>query len=308
MEQDTPEISDLVLAHDATGVRQPVQRAEVVAQLERQGHRGAAQVARRLPHDADGILDPREVDATLLRAHRELQRLNEEFQQPRRVIEVLRPMIAAIRASGRRVRVVDVGCGIGYVPRWLAARGALGDDVRVYGYDFNAALIGEAQRLAELEDIDATFVVGDAFELARHDDAGSATVFLSTGVLHHFRGEGLARFFAAQSSSPGTAAYFHWDIDPSWLAPIGAWIFHVARMREPLARYDGVTSALRAHSAEVLQDAARAPGFRVGVFRVGNKILPLTRTLRPVLGVRDALVPAFEAALGRRRRLLRWAT
>ena len=141
--------------------------------------------------------------------------------------DLVAPMIdvARRRAGGRRVRVVDLGCGMGFVVRWLAARGGLGPDVELIGADCNRALVTAAQRLAEEERLDCRFVAGNAFALREPAD-----VIISIGVLHHFRGDELAAVFAQHERSPATG-FVHVDIRPSPIAPIGSWIFHRARMR-----------------------------------------------------------------------------
>ncbi len=302
---DVPEISDVVVAYDLESLeRQPVPRDDALGALMRHGQRKAARVLRAIPHDEEGHFNPREVDELLLRAHRELQRLNEEFQQPQRILELLRPTVKLLQVRGvSPVRVVDVGCGLGYVMRWFAAKGSFGPDVELIGCDFNRALVDEANRLRTVESLDCQFRVANAFALAE-----PAHIYLSTGVLHHFRDEGLRAFFRGQTEGPHTEAFFHFDVEPSWLAPLGAWLFHRARMREPLAQNDGVRSALRAHTTDTLIDAARHDDFRVGVFRVGSKILPITRTLRPVVGIRRGTFGAWTEALGRSARLLRHMT
>ena len=89
---------------------------------------------------------------------------------------------------------------------------------------------------------------------------------ISTGVLHHFRGDDLDRFFAAhQASAP--AAFVHVDFQPSPIAGIGAWLFHRTRMRLAISRHDGIRSAQRAHAPELLSRtaASEAPGFATWV-------------------------------------------
>jgi 2-polyprenyl-3-methyl-5-hydroxy-6-metoxy-1,4-benzoquinol methylase len=72
------------------------------------------------------------VDALGLRVHRELQRLGEELQFGRRVAAVLGPVVAELRRSvGSLVRIVDVGCGLGFVVRSLAATSVRGPDVEL---------------------------------------------------------------------------------------------------------------------------------------------------------------------------------
>jgi SAM-dependent methyltransferase len=296
MTDDRAELSDLVIAFDPeTLARMPVRRDEVLAELDRHRMRGAARLVEGWPH-REGVLDEGFVDGVLLRAHLELQRLSEEFRQGERMRALLAPLVAALRSAGARgpYRVVDVGCGLGYVVRWLSVRGELGDDVRLVGCDYNAPFVRFAERLAAEERLQCVFTVKNAFRLEE-----PATVFTSTGVIHHFRGEGLDRFLAEQGSS-GAAAFLHCDIKPTYLAPLGSFVFHVARMREPLARHDGMLSALRAHPGEALLAAARraCPGFAVGLYDGRRERVPLLRVMHALVGVRRDLAEAFRVALG----------
>src|SRR4029453_13032367 len=189
------EISDAIVSFDPrTLARVPVRKADVLEAFRARGDRVAARIVAALP-ERDGRLDEGAVDRLLVRVHCELQRISEEFEHGRRVAELLRALLQALRADGvpPPLRVVDVGCGTGYVVRWLAARGALGDDVALVGADLNAALVEEGRRLAAQEGLAVRFVNADAFALP-----DTATVYLSTGVLHHFRGEELAHFLRCQ--------------------------------------------------------------------------------------------------------------
>ncbi|MGY3202562.1 class I SAM-dependent methyltransferase [Streptomyces sp. TE5632] len=291
------EISDLITAVDPhSGHRLPVRRAEVIRQLRESGDEHAARIVAGLPTDQDGVLDPHAVDRLLVSVHTELQRLNEELRTGERLVHLLGPLFTAIRsATGQPgpYRLVDVGCGLGYLVRWLAATNALGADVELVGVDLDAALVGEADRLARAEGLDCRFVRGNAFGLPE-----AATVYVSTGVLHHFRGPALAEFFQAQAASPAHA-FCHFDIAATRLAPLGAWIFHRARMRNPLGRHDGVVSARRAHSDETLLRAAAVPGIRALLYEPRGAVNPFCTTLRPVIGVRPHLEAPLRRALGR---------
>ena len=295
------EISDLIVAWDPdTRARRPILAADVVGRLRAAGDHRAARIVRRIPA-SDGVLEPESVDRLLVRAHTELQRLGEELHMVQRFVELLRPMLDAARSAGSRgLRVVDIGCGVGHVVRALAANGALGADVELLGVDLNPVLIAEASRLAADEGLRCDFLCADGFSLAEE-----ATVYISSGVLHHIPGEdGLADFFRAQDR-PGTAGFIHYDIAATRLAPVGAWVFHRARMREPLGRHDGVASARRAHGDRALISAAgRAAGMDVFLFAPARHTNPFCAGMRPVLGIRPELVSGLQQGLGRRARAL----
>jgi SAM-dependent methyltransferase len=265
----------------------------VVARLEDNGQRRAARYVAALPA-REGILDQASCEAILVRAHIELQRLSEELLQADRMRLVLVPLLAALRDAGVAppLRVVDVGCGLGYVVRALAAHGRLGRDVELIGCDMNPALIGAGQRLAEEESLACELRVANAFRLE-----APAHVYISTGVLHHFRGAALAAFFAGQR---GAHAFLHSDTQPSLLSPLGSWIFHQARMREPLAQHDGVVSAVRTHPARTLLSAARAEtGFRCASFDEATSMAGvILRPMHAITGTRPSLWEAFRARLG----------
>jgi len=299
---DSPEISDLVVDYDPeTLARRPVHKSAVLEALTQHGNRWALRIARAFPAE-DDVLAPRFVDAVLVRSHLELQRLHEEFLLGARVLEVLAPLVTAIGAvyPGRPVRVVDLGCGLGFVVRWLALHGGLPPHVSLVGADYNATFTHAARALASEEGLPCAFVTGNALRLAE-----PATIVTSTGVLHHFRGAALEDVFAQQARA-GTLAFLHFDIKPSVFAPIGSWIFHQARMREPLARHDGYLSAARAHDGDALLTAARtgAKGLRSALFDGDVGLLRLVRIMQAVVGVEPALEGPLLRAMGSRTRRL----
>lgn len=292
---DSPELSDLIVDYDPrTLERRDVALATVLARVG--PSRSARAVARRLAR-ADGLLDRDRVDEVLVRSHLELQRLHEEFRVGDLLCALLAPMLELVREriGDRRVRIVDLGCGLGYIVRWLAAGRRLGPGVDLIGVDCNRVLVTAAQRLAEDEWLDCRFICANAFALDEPAD-----IIMSTGVLHHFRDEALAAVFANHERAPATG-FVHVDIRPSRLAPIGSWIFHRARMRQPLAQFDGVRSAVRAHSAGALcaAAAASAPSFTRATVDARPGIAGLLRIFQAVLGLRgvdgDRLQAAYAA-------------
>lgn len=292
------EISDLLVAFDPhTLVRKPVNKQDLLAHFRAAGNARAVKIVEALPACAE-ILDPAAVDTLLIEVHCEIQRLSEEFQHGPRVSELLKPMLAALGAGGfpAPIRIVDIGCGTGFVIRWLARHAGFGPDVELIGADYHAALVGEAQRLAAAENLDCSFVVANAFHLTQ-----PATIYLSTGVLHHFRGDELYHLFA-EHTRPTTAAFVHFDFRPSLLAPIGAWLFHRVRMRHPLAHHDGVLSAIRAHPARTLLHATRtaAPDFRSAIYGTQLWQLPIPRAFQALVGIRPQYHDHFVGRLGSR--------
>ena len=303
---DSPEISDLIVDFDAcTLERREVLKSPVIERFRALGRPAAVRIVERIPERA-GFLEPDAVDGILLRSHREMQRLTEEFEHGSRVRDLLRVLIGVFRDSGvpGPYRVVDLGCGLGFVLRWIATHGGLGEDAELIGADYNAVLIHEAQRLSMLEALPVRFVVANAFELAQ-----PATVIVSTGVMHHFRDDGLTAFFRAHERA-GTLAFAHFDFQPSPLVPFGSWLFHVSRFREPLARHDGILSALRAHDATTLLEASRtgSPRFEVAVYNAQLGVLPVKRVFHTLLGVRPEYRAAFIRSLGpKARRVPAWS-
>ncbi|WP_076261726.1 methyltransferase domain-containing protein [Intrasporangium flavum] len=293
------EITDLLWSFDASGGRRATGRTAVVERLRASGQERAARLVSRLPVTDGDVLDPRHVDALGIRAHAELQRLAEELLLWRRVRATLAPLLADVRlraaaAAGPGapvttppVRVVDVGRGLGYVVRALAARGGLGAGVDLVGVDLNPVLVGEARRLAEVEGLAARFVVGDALDPGVAVDDGATTIVISTGLLHHLPAEALPGFFAAHARL-GVAAFAHWDLVPGRVARLGSWVFHRARMREPLSRHDGNLSVRRAHEPALLRAAVAdgAPGYRLPDTSGGLLQVPALEVLRPTVGVR----------------------
>lgn len=288
------EISDLIVDYDPqTLERRQVKKSEVVARLTDNRQRWAARIASTLP-TRDDILDPDAVDLVLFRAHAEIQRLSEEFRQERRVWTLLGPLVDCLRERGiSPIRVVDVGCGVGYLIRALA-RDHAAEDIEFWGVDLNKALIDAADKLAREEELPAQFHHANAFRL----DA-PAHIFLSSGTIHHFRGDALSAFFADQRRLK-PQAFLHFDIQPSWASPVGAFLFHRARFQEALSRHDGYCSALRAHPGPTLLDAAADPdgSFRCRLFDHHGGLLPIFRVMQAIVGVREDLEAPWLERLG----------
>lgn len=293
-----PEISDAIVSFDPiTLQRQPVKKSDVLDQFRELRNHEAVRIVEQIPAQ-DGVLDAAAVDKILITSHCEMQRMSEEFQHGRRVAELLQPILNALRDGGvsSPIRIVDIGCGTGFVIRWLAASGSLGDEVELMGVDFNVALINEAKRLAQIEHLRCKFAVGNAFRLDE-----PATVFISTGILHHFRDQNL-NYLLQQHCRPETRAFVHFDFHSSPMAPLGSWLFHAVRMREPLAKHDGVLSAVRAHKSRYLLEVTRnaAPEFVSAIYGTRLWRMPIPRVFHSLVGIRPEYHEAFIANMGTR--------
>jgi SAM-dependent methyltransferase len=295
---DFNEISDAIVSFNPiTLQRKPVKKSDILVQFTELGNHEAVRIVQQIP-EQDGALDPAAVDKILITAHCEMQRMSEEFQHGRRVAELLKPILNALRRGGAQspIRIVDIGCGTGFVVRWLAANGSLGDNVELMGVDFNVALVNEAQRLAAIENLRCKFAVANAFQLDE-----PATIFISTGILHHFRDQDLS-YLLQQHCRQETCAFIHFDFHSSPMAPLGSWLFHAVRMREPLAKHDGVLSAVRAHKSRYLIDVTRsaAPEFISAIYGTRLWRLPIPRVFHSLVGIRPEYREAFLSNMGKR--------
>jgi len=295
-EKERIEITDLLVDIGHRGERLPVRRDAVVEICRAHDDRWAARIVAGLPA-VGGLLDEGYVDHLLVVVHGEIQRLSEEFRHGARMWAHVQPIVATLRRCGHPppYRVVDVGCGTGYVVRWLAAN-TNEPDVEFVGVDLNPALVNAARTLADREELRCRFEVANVFALDE-----PATVLISTGVMHHFREGDLARFFAAHERGP-TVAFAHIDFQPSPIAPFGAWLFHRTRMRIPLSRHDGIRSAQRAHPPQLLACMAQvnAPGFETWISGRHVRLTPLPCVLTNLIGTRRDLRESLLESLGRR--------
>lgn len=276
------EITDLIRSFSASGAPVPVNVDSVTRRLRASGQHHAAAIVEGMP-SRGGLLAQRELDRLLLRVHCELMRLAEELQLGRRVLEVLAPWVSQMHSSGPEpVRVVDVGCGVGYVTRWLANNSPWEGMVHYYGVDLDPTLVEFATQQATREGSQARFVCADALEPGRIVEDPPRTIVISTGLLHHMRGVALRGFFEAQAQLQ-VGAFAHWDPQPGALTTLGAWMFHRSRMREAVSRHDGVLSARRAHSAKVLLESVEGLGYDVAC----RDRVSITEALRPITGRRS---------------------
>jgi hypothetical protein len=118
--QDLPELSDLIVEF----VRHTFERRDVmghaVLDALSPGRRSTARRVLAGLTGSAGTLDRLSVDAVLVRSHLELQRLHEEVHVGAMMRDLVKPMIGLAREAirdRRPVRIVDLGCGLGFVLR-----------------------------------------------------------------------------------------------------------------------------------------------------------------------------------------------
>ncbi|WP_062526530.1 class I SAM-dependent methyltransferase [Demequina rhizosphaerae] len=272
-----------------SGERIPVRRDDARGLLAERGQHRGARLVDALPAREDGTLDEDAVDQVLLAVHLELARLSEFVHVPQAMAHSLAPIIARLRdRAGGTIRVVDVGCGLGFDTRVLAASGALGADVEFVGLDLNALLVDAADRLARAESIDVRFLHGDALDPCLAIEDPDRTLMISSGLLHHLGRDALPAFFARHAEL-GVAGFAHFDPSPGFWTDVGAWTLHRTRMREPISRHDGAVSMRRALPSRDLLAVARegaGDAFDLACDEVPRLYPQPDRIVRPVVGHR----------------------
>jgi len=282
------EILDVLWAADAEGLRLPARRSEAVERLRASGQDDASALVAAIPARAD-VLDEEAVNQVLLAVHLELARLSEFVRVPQRMASVLVDLIARVRErTPGRIRIVDVGCGVGYNLRVIADSGQLGPDVEFVGVDLNGLLIEAARRLAKAENVNVRFEHGDALTSGLAAEDPARTVMISSALLHHL-GPAHIPEFLRRHHELGVAAFAHFDVNPGMWANVGAWMLHQARMREPVSRHDGSMSMRRSLSSEVLLELAReglGTSYELECETFTKWWPQPSRIVRPLLGVR----------------------
>ena len=267
------EVLDLIVDPAGESVRQDT----AMRRCELADDAWASRLVASLPTQG-GVLEKAPINHLLIGVHREIDRLSQAARHGPRVRRALFPMIEMLRESGHPppYRIVDQGCGTGFIIRWLAAHD-LPEAVELVGVDLNPVLVAEARRLAHAAGLDCRFEVGDAL---RPDH--EATVIMSTALLHHLTPEELVAYFAAQEDGAAVGC-LHLDLRPGLMTVVGIALVHRLLMRLPVSRHDGIRSAQRAHGASALVEAARAgaPAFSVstGGFGPADPLAPMLTML-----------------------------
>lgn len=203
---------------------------------------------RRLPERADmaEILDESGAvgDRELRRSLRAMARVNERLGGIRSLVPHL-DRLARIR-NLPALRVLDLGTGSGETPRALEERlRPRGVEVMWCGLDRNERVIQLTGRPGE------RLVVGDALSLPFSDDAFD--VVTSTLFLHHFP-DSVAERVLAEAARVARHAVIMSDLERHPLHYLGARCLGITVWRrDPVTRYDGPVSVLRAFTRRELR-------------------------------------------------------
>jgi SAM-dependent methyltransferase len=233
------------------------------------GQHRAARLVSKIPAKGDRP-DAAWIERATLAVHYELAALGAFLQVPHAMAATLAPLVARVReqANDQAIRVVDIGCGIGANLRHLAALSSLGPGVELVGIDSNPVVVDAAMALAQRENLNVTFRLGNAASLAQESEHPDRTLFISSGLLHHIGPAKLGEFFARHGELR-LAAFAHFDVRPGFWARAGGWALHLTRMREPISRHEGLAGSYR------------------GGGGAGRGLIPRPdQSLRPVVGVR----------------------
>ena len=204
--------------------------------------------------------DPETSQDVRARAMRDVGRSNRLFGGTRAVLRELRDIRPELPP---RVRLVDVGTGLGDIP--AAARSALsrrGVDVEAIGVDASEPLLRGARHLLQ------GVIAGDARRLPLAD--GAADVVTCSQVLHHFF-DGDLRILLAELHRVSRGWVIVSDLQRSWLAAGGFWLASVILRFHEVTRADWMTSVLRGFEPAELESLVQSatgvtPMVRRGAF------------------------------------------
>jgi SAM-dependent methyltransferase len=217
--------------------------------------------------------DPGEDPALALRSLRDVALANRFFggrravlAEVRRVLRQRPPSDAASAGVARPVTLLDIGTGLGDIPRAaqrMAARRAV--PMTTIGIELVPALARAASHAC------SHALAADAMRLPFPD--ASIDIVTCSQVLHHFDGPE-ADCLLQECTRVARAAVIIGDLRRSWLAVAGLWTASFLLGFHPVSRHDGIVSILRGFTADELQALVeratgcpartqRAPGFRV---------------------------------------------
>lgn len=156
--------------------------------------------------------------------------------------------------------VLDVGCGIGDIPRAFAANG-----VRVVATDISPQITHMAANESVPHSVPVLYAAADGMQLPLAD--ASVDVAHCSFALHHFMPT-VAVAFLREMQRVARQGIIVNDLVRSWAGIGGAWLLGHAISRNRLTRHDGLVSARRAYTLGELHKLAAQAGLHVAAQRV----------------------------------------
>lgn len=194
--------------------------------------------------DAEILDDPDADPALALRSLRDVALANAFFGGKRAVVREVGVTIASL-PRGSRCSLLDVGTGIGDIPRAAQRQGARrGIAVETIGLELSVAIAqASAARCTHA-------VAADA--LALPFASGSIDIVTCSQVLHHFDGAPAAQLLR-ECTRVARLAVIIGDLRRSWIAIAGLWAGSYLLGFHPVSRHDGIVSIRRGYTLDELQ-------------------------------------------------------
>jgi SAM-dependent methyltransferase len=169
-----------------------------------------------------------------------------------------------VRGNGRRVRILDVGCGYGdglrRISQWAQARGVAAE---LTGLDINPDSISLAAEMSPAPD-GIEWVCADVFDYAPR---APFDLILSSLFTHHLRDAEVVRFLAWMEQH-AALGWFVNDLSRAAVPYHAFRIFARAARLHPFVQHDGPVSIARAFQAEDWQKLCAAAGLGNGAVSI----------------------------------------
>jgi hypothetical protein len=214
------------------------------------------------------LLDDPNAPPEAVRAElRDIARLNLLFGGVRAVVWALEPFFAAVGQGTRPWTLVDVGTGLGDIPRAVArvAR-RRGLALRLVGVERNRTAAAAARENRALVP-----VLADGAHLPL--GPRSVDVVIASQVLHHLPADVAARWIAGFDAVARRAVVIA-DLRRSWVAAAGVWLAAFPLGFAATTRHDAVVSLRRGYTRSEMNALLGAAGVNaVACYRPGFRVV-----------------------------------
>lgn len=182
------------------------------------------------------------------------------------VSAALAELECAVDALPRSATLVDIGTGVGDIPR------AAAEKLRRQGVQLTTFGLDAAEELARASRKNVTAsICADALRLPI--ESGSVDVVLCSQFLHHLLPDEAVALIREMNRVARVRVIVS-DLRRSWIAAGGLWIASFPLRFHPVSRHDGVVSVMRGFTRSELRQvvfralgievcATRRPGFRI---------------------------------------------